>query len=91
MAASNHPEKSYFDRVVALEGEIAERQMDRKAVYEEAQSLGKEGVKVLRAAVRRHLMDEKKRKLESDADDLLHRLGHLAGSPLGNAALKAAE
>jgi uncharacterized protein (UPF0335 family) len=91
MAASNRPEKSYFDRIVALEGEIAELQIDKKAVYEEAKALGKGGVNVLRAAVRRHLMDAKKRQLESDADDLLHRLGHLAYLPLGKAALKASE
>ncbi len=97
MAASNHPEKPHFDRIVALETEIAERRIDIKALYDAAkddEAIGKDGVKTLRKAVKRHMEDADKRAareaLESAADDLLHRLGHLATTPLGEAATRRA-
>jgi len=92
---TNQPEKPFFDDIVAALTEIAEKRDDVKQLYADAKEspeIGKEGVKVLRAAVRRHMMDAKKRKLEDQADDLLHRLGHLRDTPLGEAAMaRAAE
>ncbi len=94
MAATNQPEKPFFDDIVELLTDIAGKREEVAQLFKDAkevESIGKGGVKVLRAAVRRHMMDAKKRKLESEADDLLHRLGHLRDTPLGEAALKAAE
>ena len=96
MPASNQPEKPIFDRIVALETEIAERKTDIKALYDSAkenEEIGKDGVKTLRKAVRRHMEDLDKRAarlaLEREADALLVRLGMLADTPLGRAAVAA--
>lgn len=97
MAATNSPETPFFNQLVNLEGEIADRRIDIQAVYDSAKensAIGKAGIKVLRKAVRRYMEDEKKRQarevLEGAADDLLHRLGHLRGTPLGDATERAA-
>src|SRR5215469_2910541 len=90
MANTHHPEKAFFDDIVALLTEIKEGQDQVSQLYKdaaEAEGIGKDGVKVLRAAVRRHMMTTEKRELEDKADELLHRLGHLAGTPLGDAAM----
>jgi len=98
MAMTNHPEKPFFDQIVALETEIAERRVDLKAVYASAKendAIGKDGVKTLRKAVKRHMEDPDKRAdreaLEQDADILRHRLGVLVDLPLGAAAVMAAK
>jgi hypothetical protein len=93
---TNHPEKPFFDQAIALLTEIDERKTDLKAVYSGAKAhgaIGKDGLKTLKAAVKRHMEDPDKRaareELESDAEALLRRLGQLAGSPLGDATLRA--
>ena len=94
MTASNHPEKPFFDKIVKIEEDIAALRDDRTAIYESAKENEAIDVKVLRKAVRRHMEDPKKRAgreaAERAADNLLHRLGHLASTPLGEAARRAA-
>ncbi len=90
---TNHPEKPFFDDIVALLTEIAEKREEVSQLYKDAgtaEGVGKAGVKVLRKAVARHMMTAEKRALEDTADDLLHRLGHLGGTPLGEAAMQRA-
>ena len=71
MTASNHPEKPFFDKIVKIEEDIAALRDDRKALYEsakETEAIGKDGVKVLRKAVRRHMEAPDKRKAREDAE-----------------------
>lgn len=95
---TNHPEKPFFDEIVALLRQREQIDEDVAQLYadaKEADGVGTKGVKVLRAAVKEHMLtDEKRAKrlaLEDARDALLHRLGHLRGSPLGEAAMRAAE
>ena len=97
MVASNHPEKPFLTRAIALATEIAERQDDLKAVYEEAkeaEGVGKEGVKVIKRAVRLAMEDADKKRarrtLENTAQNLIDSLGLLASTPLGEAAIRDA-
>ena len=97
MVASNHPEKPFLTRAIALATEIAERQDDLKAVYEEAKEakgVGKEGVKVIKRAVRLAMEDADKKRarrtLENTAQNLIDSLGLLASTPLGEAAIRDA-
>lgn len=90
---NDSPERSYFDRAVALEREKQGLAEDIAEVYSEAKE-AEVNIKALRLAVKRHLENNKKRKererTEEEAVDLLIRLGHLAGTPLGDAAVTMA-
>lgn len=90
---SNHPEKPHFDRIFALEREIVERRGDIKELYSAAKQSDID-VKLLRRSVKLALEDEDKKKerraLEDTAEQLLVRIGQLAGSPLGDAAMNRA-
>lgn len=89
---SNQPEAQFFKDIVEREVAKADCIIDIKQLYGDAKEADVD-VKVLRKAVKLHLEDAKKRKartsLESAAEDLLHRLGHLGGTPLGEAAVRA--
>jgi hypothetical protein len=92
---TNAPEKPHFDRIMAVEKEIADQKEDLKALWQSAKdALGGDELKILKAAVKRALADPDKliaqRELEDKADDLRKALGDLAGSPLGDAAVRAA-
>ena len=93
MIGGNHPEKPFFDDIVELSRQIEAAKEDIKQLYADAKEADVD-VKVLRAAVKEHMLSEEKRKarqaLEDARDNLLHRLGHLANSPLGEAAIRAA-
>lgn len=93
----NSPERKYFDRLVALEREKQGLLADIKEVYQEAKGdpefTGE--IKTLRKAVKLAVEDEEKaderRRVETEARNLLESLGVLRGTPLGEAAVAAAK
>ncbi len=94
MIANRPPENPFFMDIIALEDEIAERRADIKQLYKDAKGTKGVDVKLLRRAVKLHMEgDEKRRKrkrFEETAEDLLDRLGSLASTPLGEAAIRDA-
>lgn len=93
---ANAPEKPHFDRIMRVENEIAERKIDVKELWASAKGdLDKEQLATLKMAVRRALADrdklKAKRELEDKADDLIEALGPFVDSPLGEAAVRAAQ
>jgi uncharacterized protein (UPF0335 family) len=94
MLANRPPENPFFMDIIALEDEIAERKADIKQLYNDAKETEGVDVKLLRRAVKLHMEgDEKRRKrkrFEETAEDLLRRLGVLASTPLGEAAMRDA-
>lgn len=94
---SNHPEKPFFDDALDIMQQIAKLKDDLKATYESAkehESIGSAGVKRLKAAIKRAMMEAEDRKaaddFAADVDDLCIRLGAYADTELGKAALNAA-
>lgn len=84
MTLPNLPERPFFTDVLALEREIAERRAEVSQLYKDAaacEAIGKDGVKVLRLAVRRALEEEDKKRAreerEAAAEALLQHLGPL--------------
>lgn len=86
--------KRYVDRLVALSNEKAEVQDAIKTVYAQAKEAGY-AVPSIRLVVKRALEDEaariKREETELVAEQMMAALGMLADTPLGEAALKAAE
>ncbi len=93
MLANQPPENPFFMDIISLEVEIDEHKADIKQLYADAKTEGID-VKLLRRTVKLHMEgDEKRRKrkkLEETAEDLLGRLGALASTPLGEAAMRDA-
>lgn len=91
---ANSPEKVHYDRIYELEFEIGERREDLKVVRQAAKEAGCD-VKKINMAVKRALADQDKlkerRDLEDDADALRKALGDFHDSPLGDAAVRAAQ
>lgn len=91
---ANTPEKPHFDRIYALAKQNAENAEDIKELYKSAKHSDID-VKLLRRTVRLALeADDKKkdrRELEGRAEALLHALGPFVDSPLGEAAVRAAQ
>jgi hypothetical protein len=88
---TNIAEKPHFDRIMQIEGEIAERREDLKALWQSARdALDKDDLKVLKRAVKLALEDpdkaKERRELERKAQLLVEQLG-----PLGEAAVRAAQ
>lgn len=97
---NQHPEKQFFDRAKALEEEIRERREDLKALFEEIRRHNKPlvadddpnviDIGTMRGAIKRSLETDKqakkRRDKEADIEEMLDRLGHLAGTPLGQSA-----
>ena len=94
MLANRPPENPFFMDIIALEDEIAKRKTDIKQLYADAKETEGVDIKLLRRAVKLHMEgDEKRRKrkcFEETAEDLLGRLGALASTPLGEAAIRDA-
>ena len=94
MLANRPPENPFFMDIIALEEEIAERKLDIKHLYKDAKEAEGVDVKLLRRAVKLHMEGDERRRarkrLEETAEDLLGRLGALASTPLGEAALRDA-
>lgn len=82
--------KSYIDRIEATEKQIDEYTQDRKDIYAEAKSKGYE-VDALKEIVKERKLDGAKRdkaKRKQDSIELYKmRLGMLADTPLGQAAI----
>lgn len=93
---ANAPEKPHFDRIMRVEKDIRDGKDDLKALWQSAkEALDKENLAVLKVAVRRALTDrdvlDARRETEDKADDLIKVLGPFVDSPLGEAAVRAAQ
>lgn len=93
---TNMPEKQHFERIMCVEQEIAERRIDLKELWASAKDdLDKGKLADLKIAVKRALTDrdklDAKREQEDRADDLIKALGDFRNSPLGDAAVRAAQ
>lgn len=86
--AANEQLKSFVERIERLEEEKTGLTSDIRDIYTEAKSSGF-NVQVMRQVVRLRKMDAAKRQEREAVLDLyLHALGMLAGTPLGEAALR---
>lgn len=93
---SNIAEKPHFDRIMRVEQDIRDGKEDLKALWQSAkEAMDKENLAVLKRAVRLALEDDDKkrarRELEGQAEALLAALGPFVDSPLGEAAMRAAQ
>lgn len=88
------PEKPFFDRLVALYKHMEELREDIKVVCTEAKEADLL-VMPLKLAVRRYLETEKERNAElgkeEEAERILRALGEFVNTPLGEAAVQAAQ
>jgi uncharacterized protein (UPF0335 family) len=79
--------RSFIERIETIEGEIKDRQEDRKSIYDEAKGNGLDP-KILRKIVSLRRQDKSKRdEEEAILDVYLSALGMLADTPLGQAAV----
>jgi uncharacterized protein (UPF0335 family) len=94
LSNNGSPERQYFERAVALENERAELTADLKATWEAARrdpEMDATTLKALKRAVKLHIEDPQRQarrlQTEADAQELRERLGVLASTPLGEAAM----
>ena len=91
---NEHPAAGYIDRIVALEEEKREIALSIRSVYEEVKAANfLKGA--IRMVVKRKLETDEERAsreaIESEAEQIMVSLGLLRDTPLGEAAVQAAE
>jgi uncharacterized protein (UPF0335 family) len=83
--------RSYVERIERIEGEIAERQEDRKEIYSEAKAAGFDA-KILRKVVTIRKQDAAKQREEQELlETYMVSLGMISDLPLGKAAIERFE
>lgn len=83
--------RSFIERIERLEEERKALSDDIRDVYAEAKAIGFDA-KAMRQIIRERKMDRDDRaELEALLDTYRHALGMLSGTPLGEAAVRAAE
>lgn len=91
---NEHPASGYIDRIVALEEEKREIALSIRDVYKEVKDAGYLKGSI-RMVVKRKLETDEERAsreaIESEAEQIMVSLGMLRDTPLGEAAVQAAE